>query len=183
MDAGKTSRGLPGWFVTMAIGRRPLLTLARLGVLIIGSWAVFSFVLTPPIRVQGISMQPAFHEGQINFLNRLAYCRHDPQRGDIVGIRPKGTDGIRVLYLKRIVGLPGETLTFENGTLYVNDSPLDEPYVKTSCDWNMPPMKLGFDEYYVCGDNRGMSFTDHTHFAARRAQIVGRILFMPAPAK
>jgi signal peptidase I len=179
MDAGKTSRSLPGWFVTMAIGRRPLRTLVRLAVLIIGTWAVFTFVLTPPIRVQGISMQPTFHEGQINFLNRLAYARHDPQRGDIVGIRFKGTEGAPLYFLKRVVGLPGETIAFENGTLYVNDAPLDEPYVKSGCDWNMPPLKLGFDEYYVVGDNRGMRFADHTQFPARRQQIVGRILFKP----
>jgi signal peptidase I len=178
MDAGNTSRSLPGWFVTMVIGRRPMLTLARLAVLIIGTWAVFSFVLTPPIRVQGISMQPTYHEGQINFLNRLAYLRHEPRRGDVVGIRFKGTEGISMLYLKRIVGLPGETVTFENGTLFINDTPLEEPYVnKEGCDWNMSPIKLGFDEYYVTGDNRSMQFELHWHEKVRRQQIVGRILF------
>ena len=115
--------------MTVVIGRRPMLTLARLAVLIIGTWAVFTFVLTPPIRVSGISMQPTFHEGQINFLNRVAYLRHDPRRGDVVGIRAKGTEGISMLYLKRIVGLPGETVAFENGTLFINDVPQQEPYV------------------------------------------------------
>ena len=177
MGAGNTSRSLPGWFVTMVIGRRPMLTLARLAVLVIGTWAIFSFVLTPPIRVQGISMQPTYHEGQINFLNRLAYLRHEPRRGDVVGIRFKGTEGIPMLYLKRIAGLPGETVAFENGTLFINDTPLPEPYVKSGCDWNMSPFKLGFDEYYVVGDNRGMSIDDHWNKKIRREQIVGRILF------
>jgi signal peptidase I len=178
MGAGNTSRSLPGWFVTMVIGRRPGLTLARLAVLIIGTWAVFSFVLTPPIRVSGISMQPTYHEGQINFLNRLAYLRHDPRRGDVVGIRSKGTEGISILYLKRIVGLPGETVAFQNGTLFVDDVPQKEPYVDASkCDWYMPPIKLGFDEYYVTGDNRTMPFDMHWHEKVRREQIVGRILF------
>jgi signal peptidase I len=176
MDAAKTSHGLPGWLMTVVIGRRPARTLIRLAVLVAGTWIIFSFVLTPPIRVQGISMEPTFHTGQINFLNRLAYLRHDPQRGDIVGIRFKGTDGIRLMYLKRIVGLPGETIAFENGKTYINDQPLDEPYVQ-SCDWNMPPIKLGFDEYYMVGDNRSMALGDHTKVQARRQQIVGRILF------
>jgi signal peptidase I len=178
MGAGNTSRSGPGWFMTVVIGRRPMLTLARLAVLIIGTWVVFSFVLTRPIRVEGISMQPTYHEGQINFLNRLAYLRHDPRRGDVVGVRAKGTEGTPFLYLKRIVGLPGETVTFENGKLFIDDAPVDEPYVnKGGCDWNHPPIKLGFDEYFVTGDNRTMPWEMHWHEKVRRDQIVGRILF------
>ncbi len=161
----------------MVVGRRPMLTLARLAVLVIGAWAIFSFVLTPPIRVSGISMQPTYHEGQINFLNRLAYLRHDPRRGDVVGIRAKGTEGISMLYLKRIVGLPGETVAFQNGMLYVNDAPQDEPYADKSGDWDMSPIKLGYDEYFVTGDNRSMPIELHWHEKVRRQQIVGRILF------
>jgi signal peptidase I len=177
MDAAKTSRGLPGWFKTMAVGRRPMLTLARLAVLVIGTWLVFSYVLTRPIRVEGISMEPTFHEGQINFLNRLAYLRHDPRRGDVVGIRFKGTDGIDLMYLKRIVGLPGETVAFENGKLMIDDAPVDEPYVKTACNWDMPPLKLGPGDFFVTGDNRSMDISLHWHKKVRRDQIVGRILF------
>jgi signal peptidase I len=124
-------------------------------------------------------MWPTFHNGQINFLNRLAYMSHDPQRGDIVGVRPKGVEGNGLLYLKRIVALPGETIAFQNGKLLINDQPWDEPYVQ-ACNWNMAPIKLGFDEYYVVGDNRSMDIADHTKFAARRQQIVGRILFKPS---
>jgi hypothetical protein len=76
------------------------------------------------------------------------------------------------------VGLPGETVAFENGTLFINAMPLEEPYVnKEGCDWNMSPIKLGFDEYYVTGDNRSMQFELHWHEKVRRQQIVGRILF------
>ncbi len=177
MDAANTSRNPPNWLVRLVIGRRPLRTLARLVVLIAGTWAVFSFVLTPPIRVTGISMLPTYHDGQINFLNRLAYWRHDPQRGDVVGVHFKNTAGNHQMFLKRIVGLPGETVAFVNGELFINDEPLPEPYVKTLCDWNMPPRPLGFDEYYVVGDNRGMPIGDHEQGKATRQQIVGRILF------
>lgn len=179
MDAGKSTRSLPGWFVKMAVGHRPMRTLVRLAVLIIGTWILFSYVLTPPIRVEGISMYPTFHNGQINFLNRLAYVSHEPQREDIVGVRPKGIDGNGLLYLKRIVALPGETMAFQNGELLINGQPLPEPYVH-SCDWNMAPIKLGFDEYYVVGDNRSMAKDDHWQRVVRRQQIVGRILFKPS---
>ena len=179
MDAAKTPRSLPNWFVRLAIGRHPWRTLARLAVLILGTWAVFSFVLTPPIRVTGISMMPTYRDGQINFLNRLAYWRNEPQRGDVIGVRFKNTDtdGNSLMFLKRIVGLPGETVAFVNGRLYINDEPLEEPYLKRACDWNMPPMKLGVDEYYVVGDNRSMALDDHWQKAILRRQIVGRILF------
>ena len=73
-------------------------------------------------------MLPTYHDGQINFLNRLAYLRHEPQRGDVVGIRYSGDS---ILLLKRIVGLPGEEVSFDEGKLFINGKPLEEPYVKS----------------------------------------------------
>lgn len=175
-DAVKPSRNLPAWLLTVLIGRRPTRTLIRLAVLIIGTWVLFTFVLSRPVRVTGISMQPTYMNGQINFINRLAYLRHEPVRGDVVGVHFKRTEGTSFLYLKRIVALPGETLAFENGRLYVNGELIPEPYVKSACDWNMSPRKLGYDEYYVVGDNRGMPQEDHDQGAVSRRQIVGRIL-------
>ena len=177
MDTAKTSRSLPGWFVTIVIGHHPWRTLARVAVFVIGAWFVFTFVLTPPIKVEGISMFPTYHDGQINFLNRLAYFHHEPQRGDVVGVHFRHTAGSSLLYLKRIVALPGETIAFVDGKLYINEQPVDEPYVRSACDWNMAPLKLGYDEYYLVGDNRGMPRTDHEQGVATRSQIVGRILF------
>jgi signal peptidase I len=175
METAKKSGGLPGWFVTIVIGRHPLRTLARVALLVIVAWAVLTF--TPPIKVEGISMFPTYHDGQINFLNRLAFFHHEPQRGDVVGVHFKHTAGSSLMYLKRIVALPGETIAFSDGKLYIDGERVDEPYVKSGCDWNMPPLKLGYDEYYLVGDNRGMARTDHEQGVAARTQIVGKILF------
>ena len=164
--------------MTVIVGRRPLRTLARLAVLILGTWVVFTFVLTPPIKVTGISMSPTYRDGQINFLYRLAYSHHDPKRGDVVGVHMKGTDGDSLMYLKRVVALPGETISFENGRLVIDDKVMPESYEQGEyCDWNMAPVKLGFDEYFVVGDNRSMPRELHWYKKIRRQDIVGRILF------
>ena len=118
---------MPQWLLHLVIGRKPKWTLIRLAVLIVGTWVVFSFVLTPPIQVTGISMQPTYTDGQINFVYRLAYVRRSPQRGDVVGIHAKNTQGNHVMYMKRILGLPGEKIAFRDGKLYINDAPVDEP--------------------------------------------------------
>ncbi len=166
--------GFRNGFQKIAIGRNPKWTLVRLAVLILGTVFIFNFVLTPPIRVTGISMQPTFHDGQINFINRLAYIRHEPRRGDVVGVRLSGD---HVMYLKRIVGLPGEVIAFANGVILINGQPLAEPYVKWRSDWNHPSLQLRLNEYYVVGDNRSMAFEDHQQGAAYRQRIVGKILF------
>jgi signal peptidase I len=168
----------PHWLQVLTIGRRPKTTLIRIAVLIVLCVVTFKFVLLP-IRVDGISMQPTFHTGQINCVNRLAYLRHEPQRGDIVSVRlsePGGLANPSVLYMKRIIGLPGETVAFHGGQVFINGQPLDEPYVKFPCDWEHEPIVCGPDQYYVVGDNRSMPFNYHTQGRAERDRIVGKLL-------
>jgi signal peptidase I len=156
----------------LAIGRRPRVTLVRILVLVVVCVLVFGFWLVP-IRIDGISMLPTHHTGQINFVNRLAYLRHEPQRGDLVSIRYAGRS---VMLMKRIIALPGETLSFQNGRAYINGQPLAEPYVKFPCAWNTDPIPCGPGQYYVVGDNRSMAFELHTQGRAERARIVGKLL-------
>jgi signal peptidase I len=155
----------------LTIGRRPKTTLIRIAVLVVACFVTFKFVLLP-IRVDGISMQPTYHTGQINCVNRLAYLRHEPQRGDIVSVRLAGTS---VMYMKRIIGLPGETVAFHGGRAFINGAPLDEPYVKLSCDWEHAAIVCGPDQFYVVGDNRSMPFENHTQGRANRNHIVGKL--------
>ncbi|HEX3798667.1 MAG TPA: signal peptidase I [Verrucomicrobiae bacterium] len=175
--AGETNtRGISGWLLAIVIGRRPDRTLIRLGLLIgfaLVAFLIFSFVLYP-VRITGPSMYPTYRNGQINFINRLAYLRSEPKRGDVVGIRFSGN---HVMYVKRIVGMPGESIAFSGGTIYINGKPLDEPYLKfPSTDWESPPKQLGPREYYVVGDNRSMPFEYHEKGAAQRERIIGKIL-------
>ena len=161
----------PHWLRVIVIGRRPELTMVRIVVLAVTCFVVFKFVLLP-IRVDGISMLPTYHTGQVNCINRLAYLRHEPQRGDIVSVRLAGAS---IMYMKRIIGLPGETVSFHQGKAYINGQVLDEPYVKNSCDWEAGPFVCTSNEYYVVGDNRSMPFDLHTKGRAERERIVGKL--------
>jgi len=123
------------WLRILVIGRNPKVTLLRVAVLIVTCFIVFRFILLPA-RIEGISMLPTYKDRSVNFVNRLAYRWHEPRRGDVVGIRLAGP---HVMYMKRIIGLPGETVSFVNGRVQINGEVLDEPYEKTPCDWNRPP--------------------------------------------
>lgn len=168
----------PGWLRIVLIGRRPRATLVRIVVLVAVCVVVFKFVLLG-IRVDGISMEPTYHNHRINFVNRLAYRWHGPQRGDVVAIRfsdPGALATPHEMLMKRIIGLPGETVSFHEGHAYINGELLDEPYLKNSCDWDHGPIVCGTNEYYVVGDNRSMPFEYHTQGRATRDRIVGKVL-------
>jgi signal peptidase I len=156
----------------LLIGRNPKVTLLRAAILALACFLFFKFILLP-VRVTGGSMLPAYRDGSVNFINRLAYRSHDPRRGDVVGIRFSGNS---VMLLKRVVGLPGENVSFSGGRLLINGLPQGEPYLKWPCDWNRPPRLLGPDEFFVVGDNRTMPMQDHQFGAAERRRIVGRIV-------
>ncbi len=156
----------------MVVGRNPRATLVRVAVLAVTSFVVFRFILLPA-RIEGISMLPTYQDRSVNFINRLAYRWHEPRRCDVVGIR---LAGLHVMYLKRIIGLPGETVAFVGGRVQINGEVLDEPYEKTPCDWNYPPVKLGPDEYFMVGDNRTMPWEQHTFGRTTRDHIVGKAL-------
>ena len=189
-NAGWKQPRLPRWVRIVVIGRNPKATLVRVAVLIVTSFVVFKFILLP-IRVEGISMLPNYKDRSWNLVNRLAYLRHEPQRCDVVGIRfsraetdtPAGIHQAanwlappHVMLLKRIVGLPGETVAFEHGRVLINGEVLSEPYEKSPCDWNLPPKELGPDEYFVVGDNRSMPWENHVKGRAQRSQIVGKAI-------
>jgi len=168
----------PGWLQIVLIGRRPKNTLLRILVLVVVCFITFRFVLLP-IRVDGISMEPTYHDRRVNCVNLLAYKLHEPQRGDVVSISfsdPVGFWPPSEMLMKRIIGLPGETVAFHNGHAYINGELLDEPYLKFDCDWEHEPMQCAPDEYYVVGDNRSMPFENHKQGRAKRSHIMGKVL-------
>jgi signal peptidase I len=189
-NAGWKQPRLPRWVRIAVMGHNPKATLVRVAVLIVTCFIVFKFILLH-IRVEGISMLPTYPDCSIHFVNRFAYLWHEPQRGDVVGIRFSRTEtntpaGIHqaanwletphVMLLKRIVGLPGETVAFVDGRVVINSEALDEPYEKLPCNWNYPAVQLGPDEYFVVGDNRSMPWEDHMKGRALRSQIIGKAI-------
>jgi signal peptidase I len=168
-------RGEPWSLRTLLIGARPRRTMLRAAALISTAYILFGHVLIP-VRGQGPSMQPTVRDGQLVFVNRLAYWRSDPTRGDIVAISLAGR---RVLYVKRIVGLPGDRVRIAAGTVYVNDAALDEPYVERRRRWDVPETELAENEYLMIGDNRSMPMWQHDFGKARRERIVGHVVRLP----
>jgi len=167
-----TETDRPHWVQTVLIGRRPKRTAVRIVVLVVVCFVWFRFVLLP-IRVQGMSMMPTYTENRVNFVNRVAYLFHKPMRGDVVAIR---TSGISIMYMKRIIGLPGETVEFHAGQAVIDGVILDEPYLKYNCDWELPPKLLGADEWYVVGDNRDNSNDSRMWGPLQRKFIYGKFV-------
>lgn len=171
-----------GWLRVIAIGRNPKMTFVRIVVWAVVCVLVFKIALLR-VEVDGISMLPTYRDQSKNWINRLAYLRHEPKRGDVVAIRlVQANDFISqleppgVMLLKRIIGTPGDSVAFADGRAVINGEILDEPYERFSCDWNIPPVKLAADEYYVVGDNRSMPEQNHTKGVFKRNQILGRIM-------
>jgi signal peptidase I len=132
-------------------------------------YGFFTWVLWP-VKVAGRSMTPTFADGSRHFINKLAYLSARPQRGDVIALRADDGD----VYLKRIVGLPGEVISFEDGVLHINDVPVKEPYTRTRVpvSWRQR-VHLGPDEYYVIGDNRAISVLA----PIPGSRIIGKVAF------
>jgi signal peptidase I len=157
----------------IVFGSHPRRTAVRVLVLAAISLVTFRWVLIP-VRTQGISMQPTYESGSLKFVNRLAFFRHPPSRGDIVAIRLAGP---HVVYVKRIVALPGERVQIVQGQVFINGSPLPEPYVRHRRPWDVAEVTLTPSEYYVIGDNRGMRASDHDFGRVDAARLLGRVAF------
>lgn len=120
-------------------------------------------------------MEPAYHDSSVNFVNTLYYKLYDLKRGDIVAIAIGS--GRHYMYLKRIVGLPGEKISFKNGTLRIDRQVIYEPYVKYDYDWNMEEISVGDNEYFVVGDNRSGPIDIHEKGRVTKEKIIGRPLW------
>jgi signal peptidase I len=121
--------------------------------LCLGAYAITHWIFWPVV-IAGDSMAPNYQDGQPNYINKLAYWLHPPQRGDVVGVEV-GPDDYSI---KRIIGTPGDRIEFRRGTVVVNGEPLVEPYVHRPLLWWLDPVQLGPNDYFVMGDNRTYSW-------------------------
>lgn len=157
-------------FLLPRIDRRYLLRLA--GVALV-TYVVFGHILVP-VRVKGGSMEPTYRNGRINFCFRWRYLFSKPRRGDLVMVNfVRG----RVMFLKRVVAVAGDTVEFREGVLLVNGRERDEPFVVKPCDWNLRTRKVEGDNIYVVGDNRSMPMEDHVFGNAEVKRVKGAPLW------
>jgi signal peptidase I len=153
----------------IVFGANPRRTTVRILVLTIASAITFGWILVP-VRADGDSMLPTYYSGNLSLVNRMAYFKSGPHRGDVVAIRLAGRS---VVYIKRIIALPGERLAVVEGDVMINGQSLFEPYVRHRRAWDVQEITLGPREYFVVGDNRGTS-----DFGSVQAdKIVGRLMF------
>lgn len=134
--------------------------------------------IATPIRVTGTSMEPTLYEGQVMILNKIG-LKKGINRSDIVVI--KSADSF---IIKRVIGLPGDTVVYKDNILYVNGKKTAEPYIdedtiKDTCyneefDICSKPVKLSDDEYYVLGDHRYVSKDSRLIGPVRINQITGK---------
>ncbi len=157
-------------------GRRQLLKFAVLIALSVGSYFFFSRVVVTAVEVKGASMSPTLASGDRFLLNRFAYLTREPQRGELVVLKDPETGD---LIVKRIIGLPFETVVMQNEAAYVNGRRMIEPYVSRSVRADISPLGKAIviprDHYFVLGDNRGRSLDSRVFGPIPRDSILGVI--------
>jgi len=127
--------------------------------------AIFLFVyllVLQPHKIKGDSMQPNYPDGEFLLADKVTYRLRDPKRGDVVVFQAPNAPNEE--YIKRIIGLPGETVKVEGGRVYISGKLLNEPYIKSTLatlSGNFAKegleIKIPSDYYFVLGDNRPAS--------------------------
>src|ERR1700682_563562 len=114
------------------------------------------------VHVEGLSMWATLDDNDYLIANKVDYRLHNPQRGDIIILRPP-TDNSKD-FIKRVIALPGERLLIRSGFVYINGRKLEEPYLPEAwiayTDWpsnNSNGQVMGANQYFVMGDNRNRS--------------------------
>ncbi|MBW2059595.1 MAG: signal peptidase I [Deltaproteobacteria bacterium] len=143
--------------------------LIRVSLVALSAYLLFGHLLIP-VRIKGGSMEPTYHSGGVNFCWRLRYLLSRPERFDVVMVRLAGN---KVMLLKRVVALAGETVEFRDGRLFVDGARIEEPYVRYPCRWNLPPRRVEKGCVYLVGDNRSMPIENHVFGQASIKRIIG----------
>ncbi len=168
-------REIAGWVLTLAF--------AALLALLINSF-VFFFA-----RVEGSSMLGTLKDGEVLFVWRAGYVFGQPQRGDIVICHyPETAEGgyldqKNTCYVKRVIGLPGDTVSIRQGTVYINGEALKESYLETERidSQSMEAVVLEEGEYFLMGDNRSDSTDSRRMGAVERGKILGKAVGVVYP--
>jgi signal peptidase I len=127
------------------------------------------------------SMVPTFQVGDRLLVEKISLKTGSFHRGDIVVFDAPQTSGMTEAMIKRIVGLPGDILRIQNGVLYVNGTPLDEPYVVEKAKYNFGPFTVPENDLFVMGDNRNNSFDSRYWGPLSKDLVIGKavIKFYP----
>jgi signal peptidase I len=129
-------------------------------------------VTVASFKVYGSSMLPNVHPGEYIMVSKAAYFFGPPERGEIIVFdSPRNPNSDLI---KRIIALPGETIEIKDGTVFVNDTPLAEPYILEPPRYAYPRQKVTAGYYFVLGDNRNNSTDSHKGWTVPRENIIGK---------
>ena len=134
--------------------------------------------ITGRFRIEGSSMEPNLHDGEYVIIDRVSYVLHPPERGDVIVFVPPTNDKD---YIKRVLGLPGDTIEIRNGQVMVNGAVLDEPYLNAPTNYELGPQTIEPGQYFVLGDNRNNSSDSHSWGSIESKSIIGRAWFVYWP--
>jgi len=135
-------------------------------------------LVTARIRVEGSSMEPSLHDGEFVVINRLAYRWANPDRGEIIVFNFPLDPERR--FIKRIIGLPGDTISVHQGTVFVNGIALEEPYIYAAPQYD-GEWVVEEGHYFVLGDNRNNSSDSQNWGSLEAEDIIGKAVVIYWP--
>lgn len=151
--------------------------LQTLGLSVILALGIRTFVAEARYIPSG-SMEPTLEINDRLVVEKISYHFNPPERGDIVvfwppeGLFPEGQR--RDAFIKRVVGLPGDTVEVKDGAVFVNSEPLQEEYIKAPPEYRWGPETVPDDSYVVLGDNRNSSYDSHSWGFVPEENIIGK---------
>ncbi|HNW55535.1 MAG TPA: signal peptidase I [bacterium] len=168
-----------------------LLDAIKIGLVALAIVLPIRLFLVCPFYVKGASMEPTFHDREYLLIDEISYRFNQPKRGEVIVFRyPQDP---KEFFIKRIIGLPGETLKFVNGQVYLLKdksmntwTKVDESYLPAENQTfalEDGEVTLGSEEYYVLGDNREHSRDSRYFGSLHRRYFIGRVMFRGLPIK
>lgn len=141
------------------------------------AFAIRAYIFEP-YKVQMSSMNPTLYENDLIIVNKFIFKLREPKRGEVVIFKPPYGDKD---YIKRVIGLPGETIEIKDGFVYINGEKLIEPYIKNSTPGDLPPLEIPEGKIFVMGDNRNNSLDSREFGPIDLEKLDGRadIIFWP----
>src|SRR5271163_4888294 len=163
-----------------AVAGRLRVWLRDLLISVVVSFFIITF-LYQPVKVEGTSMAPQLHDQDRLFVNKFAYNFEKIERDDVVVFYyPRDT---QKSYIKRVIGLPGDTVRITDGRVFVNGTPIAEPYVPERYEdvRSMDALHVPEGEYFVMGDHRSISSDSRDFGPVARNLIYGKAAFVYWP--
>lgn len=143
--------------------------------------AVF-FILQTTIgafKVYGTSMLPNIYPADYVLVDKISYKFRQPERGEVIVLR--SPQQYEKDLIKRVIAVSGDTIEIKNGKVYINDTAINEPYIKEEPKYSYPRQFVPEESYFVLGDNRNISADSHSGWLLTKKDVVGKAIIIYWP--